>query len=83
MEFIITQWALDSYLALRCSGAFSATDYRQRIRPDTLLLKVYPSHPRFSSGKFWSAATRDKNPVAGGFKVNRPGLKARGLREKS
>lgn len=69
MEIIITQWALDSYLDLKHDGAFSAGDYRETIRPDVMLLKTYPSHPKFSNGKFWSVATLDKNPIPEGFKM--------------
>ena len=69
MDIIITQWALDSYLDLKHSGAFSATDYRATIRPDVLLLKVYPNHPKFSNGKFWSIATLNKNLLSDGFKM--------------
>jgi hypothetical protein len=63
MDIIITQWALDSYLDLMHSGAFSATDYRATIRPNVLLLKVYPNHPKFSNGKFWSIATFEQEPA--------------------
>jgi hypothetical protein len=69
MEIIITQWALDSYLDLKHACAFSAGEYRERIRPDVMLLKGYPGHPKFSSDKFWSIATLDKNPLPEGFKM--------------
>ena len=69
MEIIITQWALDTYLSLKHEGAFSTTDYRETIRPDVMLLKVYPSHPKLSNGKFWSVATLDKKPLSDGFKM--------------
>jgi hypothetical protein len=69
MNIIITQWALDSYLDLKHDGAFSATDYRATIRPDVLLLRVYPTHPKFSNGKFWSIATLNDSPLSDGFKM--------------
>jgi hypothetical protein len=69
MEIIITQWALDSYLDLKHEGAFSAADYKETIRPDVLLLRVYPNDPKFSNAKFWSAATLDKNPISESFKM--------------
>lgn len=34
--------------------AFTDQDYWQRIRPDILLLKVYPFHPKFALSNFWS-----------------------------
>jgi hypothetical protein len=34
-----------------------------------LLLKVYPNHPKFSNGKFWSIATLNKNLLSDGFKM--------------
>jgi hypothetical protein len=52
MEIIITQWALDSYLDLKHASQFSAKDYRETIRPDVLLLLVFPNHPKFANGKF-------------------------------
>jgi hypothetical protein len=69
MEIIITQWALDSYLDLKHARAFSANEYRETLRPDVMLLKVYPNHPKFSSDKFWSIATLDKSTLAEGFKM--------------
>jgi hypothetical protein len=54
VEIIITEWALNSYLELKMQHAFSDEEYWQKIRPDVLLLKNYPSHPRFAQSNFWS-----------------------------
>ena len=54
MEIVITQWGLDSYLELKAQGAFQSFEYSRRIRPDILLLKIYPNHPKFLQSKFWS-----------------------------
>ncbi len=59
MEIVITEWGLNSYLELKAEGAFSAQEYRGKIRPDVLLLKVYPNHPKFSQDNFWSPEIQD------------------------
>lgn len=69
MEIVITQWALDAYLELKHGNAFSQTDFEEIIRPDVMLLKVYPHHPKFSNGKFFSPATMDNEVLAQGFKM--------------
>ena len=69
MEIIITQWALDSYLDLKHANQFSAKDYRETIRPDVMLLLVFPNHPKFANGKFWSPASIDGNVLSAGFKM--------------
>lgn len=70
MSIIITQWALDSYLELVSERVFSVDEYRLIIRPDVLLLKEYPYHPKFSQGKFWSGAQDNSGKnIANGFKM--------------
>ena len=59
MDIVITEWGLNSYLELKAEGAFSAQEYREKIRPDVLLLKVYPNHPKFSQANFWSPEIQD------------------------
>ena len=54
MEIIITEWALNSYLELKAQRAFAKEEYKQKIRPDVLLLKNYPTHPKFGQSNFWS-----------------------------
>lgn len=54
MEIIITEWALNSYLELKAEQAFTSDEYKQKIRPDVLLLKDYPTHPKFGHDNFWS-----------------------------
>lgn len=56
MEIIITQWALDSYLELKSKRVFSKEEYKNTIRPNVLLLRDEPDHPKFGQGKFWSIA---------------------------
>lgn len=69
MKIIITQWALDSYLDLKAQRVFSATDYQELIRPDILLLKSFPSRPKFENGKFWSIASVLGKTIVGGYKM--------------
>jgi hypothetical protein len=70
MEIVITEWALNSYLELRHKQTFSAQDYRERIRPDVVLLKDYPDEPKFQNDKFWSPAVdQSHHPIRGGFKM--------------
>lgn len=70
MEIVITAWALNSYLDLKHRSAFSAQEYKKTIRPDVLLLKQYPSEPKFQNPKFWSVATdRAGNRISDGFKM--------------
>jgi hypothetical protein len=59
---------LDSYLELKHTNKFSKADYKSTIRPDVMLLKNYPSSPKFGNHKFWSAAS-SKSPIAGGYKM--------------
>ena len=54
MDIVITEWGLNAYLELKARGAFSAWEYREKIRPDVLLLRIYPNHPRFLQANFWS-----------------------------
>ena len=63
MGIVITEWALDSYLALLAVAAFTRNDYRDRIRPDVMKLKTYPADPSFGVDRFWSPA---RDPVARG-----------------
>jgi hypothetical protein len=47
MDIVITAWALDSYLELKHSHAFTDSEYKVTIRPDVILLKTYPQDPKF------------------------------------
>lgn len=70
MNIIITQWALDSYLELTHAKVFSPDEYRSIIRPDVMLLKSFPHNPKFSQGKFWSAAQdMSRQIIPNGFKM--------------
>jgi hypothetical protein len=70
MEIIITEWALDSYLALKGKQAFSDAEYWKVMRPDVLLLKSYPTNPKFGQNKFWSEAQDSaKVRIPNGFKM--------------
>ncbi len=70
MDIIITQWALDSYLDLKHISSISDQDYKTIIRPDVLLLKSYPSDPKFQNSKFWSIATDyASNHIPDGYKM--------------
>lgn len=52
MDIVITQWALDSYLDLKHSNSISNQDYSSVIRPDVLLLKIYPTTQSFRTPSF-------------------------------
>lgn len=69
MEIVITAWALDSYLELKHKNQFAVNDYKITIRPDVLLLKAFPQHPKFANNKFWSPATMNGVTLIGGFKM--------------
>lgn len=70
MDVIITSWALNSYLELKHNRVFSSEEYKETIRPDAVLLKDYPNHPKFENDKFWSIATdRSGNKIQDGYKM--------------
>jgi hypothetical protein len=65
----ITNWALDSYLALK-GTAFDDHDYRNRLRPDVELLRDWPHDPRFKVSSFWGPAEDMRNKrIEGGYKM--------------
>ncbi|MCM0607265.1 MAG: hypothetical protein KA715_14345 [Xanthomonadaceae bacterium] len=67
MEIVITAWALDSYLDLKHSGAFTVAEYKKTIRPDVSLMKVFPNDPKFKVNTFWGPAI-GISPVPKGYK---------------
>jgi hypothetical protein len=70
MDIVITSWALNSYLNLKHQNVFTDLEYRQKLRPDVLRLKVYPKDPKFKNPKFWSAATdKSSNRLGEGYKM--------------
>lgn len=70
IEIIITQWALDSYLELKSSNAFTDEEYKKVIRPDVLRLQKYPNDTKFKQSKFWSPANdRSGLIIPDGFKM--------------
>lgn len=70
MEIIITGWAFDAYLDLKHRQVFTRDEYKNTLRPDTLLLKNYPNESKFQNSKFWSQATdKAKNRIPDGFKM--------------
>jgi hypothetical protein len=69
VDIILTAWALDSYLDLRHAKTFTPQQYKTMIRPDVLLLRKYPSDPKFQNTKFFSFATDGmKNRIPDGYK---------------
>lgn len=65
----ITNWALDSYLALKGS-AFDDHDYRNQLRPDVELLRDWPGNPKFKQSAFWGPAKDMRNNrIDGGYKM--------------
>ncbi len=72
MDVLITEWALDSYLNLKHSRAFTDAEYKNTIRPNAELLKDgMPSpHPQFQNPKFWGPATdMAKKTIQCGYKM--------------
>jgi len=70
LPVVITEWALQSYLELRHTQAFTDEEFWTTIRPDVELLKNFPDDVRFSVGKFWGPATLGPGRiVVGGFKM--------------
>lgn len=68
MKIEITDWALQSYLNL--NDTFTENEYREILRPDALLLKEFPKHPKFGNDKFWGPC-KEKNraPIRHGYKM--------------
>jgi hypothetical protein len=56
MDIIITEWALNSYLDLKHNRVFSKIEYENILKPDVMLLKLYPNNPKFQLQQFWSFA---------------------------
>jgi hypothetical protein len=69
MGIVLTAWALDSYLELKHKSEFQASDYKNTIRPDVMLLKSFPDSPKFVNNKFWSPASFGGVAILGGFKM--------------
>jgi len=67
MDIVITAWALDSYLDLKHKKVFSQSEYKNSIRPDVLLLKTFPTDPKFKLNKFWAPAI-GSSPIPSGYK---------------
>lgn len=70
VEVVITEWALQSYLDLKKTGAFTRHEYKTVIRPDVERLKMFPTDPAFHNSKFWGPATdKGGNQIRHGFKM--------------
>ena len=71
LDIIITEWALQSYLDLYGSHAFSDEDYWTKIRPAVKLLKdgIPSTHTEFQNHKFWSVAEDKFGRIPGGYKM--------------
>jgi hypothetical protein len=70
MEVIITEWAKQSYLDHRNSQTFTRDEYKNSLRPDAELLKIYPNNPKFNNSKFWGPAIDASNKTIDyGFKM--------------
>lgn len=72
MDIVITEWALDSYLNLKHTKAFTDSEYKNTIRPDVELLKDgLPSpHAKFQNSKFWGPGTdMSGNIIQHGYKM--------------
>src|SRR5437870_2841565 len=70
-EIVITEWALASYLDLKCQQVFTRQEYVGTLRPDVILLRggIPPTHPRFSSSSFWGPAKLGNVRIADGYKM--------------
>lgn len=69
LDIIITQWALDSYLDLRGQNVFNSNVYWSTLRPDILLLKIFPQNIKFKQSKFWSVAQDNNGIIQDGYKM--------------
>ncbi len=70
MEVIITEWAKQSYLDLRNAQVFTRDEYKNTLRPDAELLKIYPNEPKFKVSNFWGPAVDVSNKsITNGFKM--------------
>lgn len=69
MDVVITAWGLNSYLDLKHAHVFTPEEYWSEIRPDTLLLQLFPDDAKFANQKFWSPAELDGNMIPDGFKM--------------
>ena len=58
MDIILTDWAIQSYAALKKRKMFTDRDYNNSLRPDTLKLKKFPTDPFFSNSNSWGPANR-------------------------
>ncbi len=68
MRILLTEWALSSYTEL-FGTAFTWEEYRDRIRPDILVLRD-SADTRLRDSRFWSLAESGENsPVPDGFKM--------------
>ncbi len=56
MTIKVTQWGLDTYIGLVKKRIILKQDYDRIIRPDALLLKKYPSDPKFQNSNFFHPA---------------------------
>lgn len=63
MNILITHWALDAYLDLRHKHAFTRAEYKERLRPDALLLQNFPEPVALIEGNaFLCGAYVKQNP---------------------
>jgi hypothetical protein len=70
MEVIITEWAKQSYLNLRNAQVFTREEYKNTLRPDAELLKIYPHDLKFKVSNFWAPAVDVSNKsITNGFKM--------------
>src|SRR5574337_479790 len=69
MGVVITQWALDSFLNIQLSQPMQGIDCWAFIMPDVLLLKHYPSNPKFDDQQFWSNATYNREHIMDGHEM--------------
>jgi hypothetical protein len=70
MDVVITEWALQSYLDLVATQAFTSREYWDVIRPDVERLKTdYPNGVKFQSDKFWGPSRVAANVTSDGFKM--------------
>lgn len=68
---MITDWALDSYLALKHAQAFTDQEYWAAIRPDVERLRggIPSADPRFANPKFWGPAKYGNVVLPNGYKM--------------
>jgi hypothetical protein len=70
VRILITNWGLNTFMDHYHSRVFTKADYKNVIRPDTMLLAKYPHDPKFQLTQFWhQAKLRNGMAISDGYKM--------------